>query len=191
MHGLAKMRDYICEFGSAINFYGGLGEASHKTFVKASGLKTQRRAKEISTHTAGQYYNIMSLNKAYKYLDMQSKPEEVDDISFESNSDEKKQYLVQGEYTIEYLGEVSWRTMSKNKHLESHGLDPTLLKVLERTMSRRKTYVGFTRATVIDNDGDRYSYNAHPYYHDAPCYDWVYVYNEIKDNGNNKAVHYP
>ena len=41
MHSLAKMRDYICEFGSAINFYGGPGEASHETFVKAPGLKTQ------------------------------------------------------------------------------------------------------------------------------------------------------
>ena len=40
MHGLARMRDYICEFGSAINLYSGPGEASHKTFVKAPGLKT-------------------------------------------------------------------------------------------------------------------------------------------------------
>jgi hypothetical protein len=66
MHGLAKMRDYICELGSAINFYSGPGEASHKTFVKAPGLKTQRRVKEFTTQTAGQYYNIMPLNKAFK-----------------------------------------------------------------------------------------------------------------------------
>jgi hypothetical protein len=43
MHGLSKMTEYISLFGSAINFYGGPGEASHKTFVKAPGLKTQRR----------------------------------------------------------------------------------------------------------------------------------------------------
>jgi hypothetical protein len=42
MHALAKMIEYICLFGSAINFYGGPGEASHKSFVKAPGLKTQR-----------------------------------------------------------------------------------------------------------------------------------------------------
>ncbi len=58
-------------------------------------------------------------------------------------------------------------------------------------MSGIKTFVGFTRAIVIDDNGDRYSYNAHPYYHDAPWYDWAYVYYEIKDNGNSKAVHYP
>ncbi len=72
--------------------------------------------------------------------------------------------------------------MSRKKYLESHGLDPTLLKVLERTMSGRATFIGFTRVSVIDDDGDRYSYNAHPYYHDAPGYDWAYVYYEIKDN---------
>ena len=94
MHGLAKMRDYICEFGSATYFYGGPGEASHKTFVKAPGLKTQCRVKEFTTQTAGQYYNIMSLNKAFKYLDMRAEREQADDIVFEGNSNEKKQYLV-------------------------------------------------------------------------------------------------
>jgi hypothetical protein len=42
MHGLSKMMEYISLFGSAMNFYGGPGEASHKSFVKAPGLKTQR-----------------------------------------------------------------------------------------------------------------------------------------------------
>ena len=58
-------------------------------------------------------------------------------------------------------------------------------------MLGRRTFIGFTRATVIDDDGDRCSYNAHPYYHDAPRYDWAHVYYEIKDNGSSKAVHYP
>lgn len=64
MHGMAKMQDYVCLFGSAINFYGGPGEASHKSFVKAPGLKTQRRMCEFAKQTAGQYYNIMMVNKA-------------------------------------------------------------------------------------------------------------------------------
>jgi hypothetical protein len=80
MHGLAKMMDYICEFGSAMNFYGGPGKASHKSVVKTPGLKTRRRVKEFTTQTAGQHYNIMSLNKAFKYLDMQAEREEADDI---------------------------------------------------------------------------------------------------------------
>ena len=185
------MRDYICEFGSAIKFYGGPGKASHKTFVKAPGLKTLCRVKEFTTQTAGQYYSIMSLNTAFKYLAMQAERERVDDILLESDINKKKQYLVQGKYTVEYLRDSAWRTMSRNKRLESHGLDPTLLKVLERRISGIITFIRFTHAIVIDDDGDRYSYNAHPYYHDAPWYDWVYVYYEIKDNENSKAVHYP
>ena len=69
MHALAKIVDYICEFGSAINFYSGPGEASHKSFVKAPGRKTQRRIGEFASQTAGQYYNIMAVNKASRYID--------------------------------------------------------------------------------------------------------------------------
>jgi hypothetical protein len=40
MHGLAKMIDYMTLFGSAINFYGGPGEASHKNFVNKQRVNT-------------------------------------------------------------------------------------------------------------------------------------------------------
>ena len=53
----------MCLFGSAINIYGGPGEASHKSFVKAPGLKTQRRMCEFAKQTVGQYYNIMMVRQ--------------------------------------------------------------------------------------------------------------------------------
>jgi hypothetical protein len=59
MHGMTKMQVYIQLFGSAINFYGGPGEAAHKTFVKSAGQKTQRRVSEFAKQTANQYYNMM------------------------------------------------------------------------------------------------------------------------------------
>ena len=59
MHGMTKMQDYILLFGSGMNFYGGPGEAAHKTFVKSAGQKTQRRVSEFATQTANQYYNMM------------------------------------------------------------------------------------------------------------------------------------
>ena len=52
MHGLTKVQYYMCLYGSAINFYGGPGEASHKSFVKAPGARTQRRVGEFATQTA-------------------------------------------------------------------------------------------------------------------------------------------
>ncbi len=39
MHGMTKMQSYIKLFGSGMNFYGGPGEAAHKTFVKSAGQK--------------------------------------------------------------------------------------------------------------------------------------------------------
>ena len=102
------MRDYICEFGSAINFYGGSGEASHKSFVKVPGLKTQRRVKEFTTQTASQYYNIMCLNKALKCLDIHGKKEEAVELCVEKIVDDNKQYLVQGKYHLEYMQEGVW-----------------------------------------------------------------------------------
>ena len=67
----------------------------------------------------------------------------------------------------------------------------TLLNVLERRIAETSIYVGFTRAVVIDVDGVRYSFNAHPSYHDAPWCNWAYVHYEIKDSENSNALYYP
>ena len=44
---------------------------------------------------------------------------------------------------------------------------------------------------MTDDYGATYSYNAHPFYHDAPWYDWVYVYYVIEEDGMLKERHYP
>ncbi len=46
------MQSYIKRFGSGMNFYGGPGEAAHKTFVKSAGQKTQRRVGKFAQQTA-------------------------------------------------------------------------------------------------------------------------------------------
>ncbi len=56
---------------------------------------------------------------------------------------------------------------------------------------RRTRFMGYISATLVDNDGDTYNDNAHPCYRDAPWYDWAYVYDEIKEDGECKAMHYP
>ena len=77
MHGLTKMQEYVCLFWSLMNCYGGPGEASHKCFVKAPGLKTQRRVSEFATQVADQYYNIMAINAATKHVDIQLTTEKI------------------------------------------------------------------------------------------------------------------
>jgi hypothetical protein len=65
MHGMTKMQSYIKLFGSGMNFYGGLGEAAHKTFVKSAGQKTQRRVGKFAQQTAHQYYMLSTHAKQH------------------------------------------------------------------------------------------------------------------------------
>ena len=68
MHGMTKFPYYIQLFGSAMNFYGGPGESHHEVFVKAPGIKTQRRVGEFASQTANQYYNMMVTNLALRAM---------------------------------------------------------------------------------------------------------------------------
>ncbi len=68
MHGMTKMQSYLKLFGSGMNFYGGPGEAAHRTFVKSAGQNTQRRLKKFAQQTAHQYYNMMLSTHAVQYF---------------------------------------------------------------------------------------------------------------------------
>ncbi len=62
------MQSYIKLFGSGMNFYGGPGEAAHKTSVKSAGQKTQRRLSKFAQQTAHQYYNMMLSTHAVQHI---------------------------------------------------------------------------------------------------------------------------
>jgi len=55
-------------YGSAMNFFGGPGEASHKYFVKAPGQKTQRRVSEFATQTAQRISEMMVTKHALRLI---------------------------------------------------------------------------------------------------------------------------
>ncbi len=65
---MTKMQSYIKLFGSGMNFYGGLGEAAHKIFVKSAGQKTQRDVSEFAQQNAHQYYNMMLSTHAVQHV---------------------------------------------------------------------------------------------------------------------------
>jgi hypothetical protein len=44
VHGLTKFVTFMKRFGSASNFFGGVGESNHKRFVKDTSNNTQQRA---------------------------------------------------------------------------------------------------------------------------------------------------
>ena len=130
MHGLSKMIEYMTMFGSAINFYGGPGEAWHKSFVKAPGLKTQRRVSEFASQTAGQYYNVMAVKKAAKYVDIRAARESEDEHNEQNNNtaNEEAVYTVRGGYTVDINPDKMVRVKSnRSAELEKHGLSEVLL----------------------------------------------------------------
>jgi hypothetical protein len=67
MHAVSKFVDYMILFGSAINFFGGIGECNHKIFVKDTGCNTQKRFNSFTLQVATQYYELMILNIANKH----------------------------------------------------------------------------------------------------------------------------
>merc|ERR1712086_594863 len=58
-HGLTKMQTYIILFGSAINFYGGIGESNHKDFVKDTATITQKRGNVFTSQCAYYCYETL------------------------------------------------------------------------------------------------------------------------------------
>ncbi len=202
MHALAKMIDYIMLFGSTMNFYGGPGESSHKGFVKAPGLKTQRRVSEFASQVADQYYNMIIARKACKYVDIRLPRERVCDAnSMHVGEEEDGEYYVEGSYTIDiYPNGTVKLTSRRNKHLEKYGLDETLVTFLRRLGvendgdddgNATHRYYGYTRATVFGDGGEHATYNAHPHYHDKPWYDWAYVHYEIEEEYSSTEQYFP
>ncbi len=68
MHGMTNFQDYIKRYGSAMNFFGGPGEAAHKYFAKAPGQKKQRRISEFATQIAKQYSDVMIMKHAMRIV---------------------------------------------------------------------------------------------------------------------------
>ena len=69
LHGLTKFQPYMMLYGSASNFFGGVGESNHKRFVKDTGNNTQLRANTFSSQIASRYYERMVCDIADIALD--------------------------------------------------------------------------------------------------------------------------
>ncbi len=59
LHGQTKFQFYMKLFGSASNFFGGVGDSNHKKFVKDTGNNTQKRVHIFTSQIATRYYEQM------------------------------------------------------------------------------------------------------------------------------------
>ncbi len=60
-------------FGSASNFFGGIGESNHKRFVKDTGNNSQQRACNFTSQIALRYYERMVCDIAHQALVQRNK----------------------------------------------------------------------------------------------------------------------
>ena len=198
LHGLTKVQYYMCLFGSAINFYGGPGEASHKLFVKAPGARTQRRIGEFATQTAEQYYAIMTVNRVMQIVDTRLPKEKLKDDNDREEPIESSQAM--GKYVVHIHPDGQNVVKSDNQLLTDIGIDENLLRVFRRVAMQREdwdglspvTITGYTHASVVGSRGECISYNAHPCYHGAPWYDWAHVHYAVAQaDGDVQQQYYP
>jgi hypothetical protein len=127
MNGMTKLQSYIKLFGNGINFYGGLGEAAHKTFIKAAGQKTQRRVSEFAQQTAHQYYNMMLSTHAMQYVTVYSNRCEQagteyleQQIDVDTDGDDIVTIHLSGQYEFEVTPEI----------LEKNNTDDTAIGIV-------------------------------------------------------------
>ena len=180
MHGMAKMQYFMVLFGCAINFFGGPGESSHKEFVKAPGMKTQRRISEFAVQTARQYHHVMVTKHVLTCLTMRN-PDVNADAKFNS-------VLMEGKYEID-VSDCSWEDSWIHLHDDLVSFYATNAQAICGRNGLGTTIItGNTRARCYDDNGHQSIFYAHPCYRGSPWYDWAYVH--FVDDNEDEA-YYP
>lgn len=183
MHGITKMQTYITLFGCGMGFFGGTGESAHKQFVKAPGLKTQRRVSEFAQQIANQYYHVMIARHAYTCMNWQKC------IAGMNNVEMRGEHVVmEGKYSIDAINDGIENNTYRLRNELIMFYEREKVKLLRSKYGPSRTHiVGYTRARCIDEDGEQSIYYAHPNYRGDEWYDWSYVH--FIEHG--KEVYYP
>jgi hypothetical protein len=213
MHAMSKFMVYMIRYGSAMNFFGGPGEAAHKFFVKAPGLKTQRRAKEFARQTAEQYYHVMVSQYALRAILSQ---EDTHNVLRNERADQNEDNSVYfcGKYSLVVTNEILQGMRDGDSiHVKWHS-DRQCVRENDKKYCLHKllvTYIvskldlmdssefangyrlqGYTRITTRSGDGCKIILYAHPSFQGNEWYDWVYVhFEEISASGDAVENFYP
>lgn len=171
-HGLTKFQKYIKLFGSASNFFGGVGESNHKKFVKDTGNNTQKRAHNFTSQIATRYYERMVHDIAEEALSQRNNLEydvvQCDIISYP---------IMEGIYklTLDINGtDFSIRKSANNK------LSVKFVEAMVRFISKYEgpstiTITGYT-VCKLDLDGRPEIFRAVSNYgDDGEWYDWCLI----------------
>jgi hypothetical protein len=198
-----------------MNFYGGPGEAAHKTFVKSAGQKTQRRLRKFAQQTAHQYYNMMLSKHAVQYITedsnhlIQAGTEHVARQQYtDTGGKDNVDIHLSGQYELEATPEVLEKIDTddtidiiwlmgnyKKKNNRKFKLKRELVHCLHRKIKESRVEItkiaGHTRAIVTSPATNKCSIRyAHPCYKGEQWYNWAMVHFEETNNLGHKVENY-
>jgi hypothetical protein len=149
MHSMTKVMDYMQRYGSAMNFFGGTGESAHKFFVKAPGLKTQRRVNEFAVQIAKQYYDIMVTQYAVRSIEAQEDWKELLPTNHETtNKSEDVSVNLSGKYSLVITNEVLQLMRAGNSIFVNWHSDQQGIRTNDKKYCLEERLVTFLSANV-------------------------------------------
>ncbi len=201
---MTKMQEYMKLFGSGMIFYGGHGEAAHKTFVKMAGQKTQRRVSKFAKQTANQYYYMMLTEIAVQSCIAQTSQLTQSGDYFHYNTEDNLQLgediniILSGKYEIvvnkdviemmerDGSDHVNWsfdhcKKIGNKKYNLKHDLVWVIHRRLVETKNNTEIVLRYTKANFKLLSNEQSVFYAHPCYAGHDWYDWAMVHFEEKD----------
>ena len=187
-----KFQDYMMRFGSAINFYGGVGECNHKQFVKLTGFNTHKRIQSFISKVATRYYAAITFEIAHKHS--QHRLSNGVTGSYQTVSKNDGTVTMEGKYilTLEGLednGIFSHYKVDKSTSLPTHLIwGIAVYASRELNIQDRFSVVGYTVCKMRVDERDEMFRCRSNYSHDGQWYDWCLI--EWVDS-NNTSQTYP
>jgi hypothetical protein len=178
-HATTKFREYMVSFGSAINFFGGVGECNHKIFVKSAGFNTQKRIKNFTSQVATRYYEAMTFEVANKCLEKRRRNSYID--KEDTLSRQHRTTVTEGKFilTIEELQENGLfnNFIVNNMSTLSINLIQGIAIYAAREMNRRNRFiiVRFTACKLRIDERDEIFRCTSKYSRDGQWYDWCLI----------------
>ena len=191
-HATTKFQDYMMRFGSAINFYGGVGECNHKQFVKSTGFNTQKRIQSFTSQVATRYYEAMTFEIAHTHS--QHRLSNGVTGGYQTVSKNDGTITMEGKYILTLEG-LEENGIFKHYNVDNSSSLPThLIRGIAVYASRelgiqdRCSIVGYTACKMrVDERDEIFRCNSN-YSHDEQWYDWCLI--EWVDS-NNSSQTYP
>ena len=184
LHGLTKFQPYMMLYGSASNFFGGVGESNHKRFVKDTGNNTQLRANIFSSQIASRYYERMVCDIADIALDEKIKSQYYETQPRSSSTHTYPVMEGKYQFSLNINSDGFTDPVMSNQKKPPVKFVESVVKYLSHRDARSRQYkiIGYT-ACKLELDGREEIFRAISNYGcDGEWYDWCLIkwdgYNE-------------